>query len=44
MLSQIISEIPWNAFASVFMWALIYYPVGFQKMPTSPGKELSEEV
>ncbi|CAI6091693.1 unnamed protein product [Clonostachys chloroleuca] len=31
MLSQIIIEIPWNIIASVFLWALIYYPVGFYK-------------
>ncbi|KIX10697.1 uncharacterized protein Z518_01781 [Rhinocladiella mackenziei CBS 650.93] len=31
MLSQILSEIPWNTLASVFMWALMYYPVGFYK-------------
>ena len=31
MLSQIVSEIPWNTLASVFMWALLYYPVGFYK-------------
>ncbi|KAH8670380.1 ATP-binding cassette transporter [Tricladium varicosporioides] len=31
MLSQIVAEIPWNTLASVFMWALIYYPVGFYK-------------
>ncbi|KAH7121877.1 ABC-2 type transporter-domain-containing protein [Dactylonectria estremocensis] len=31
MLSQILAEIPWSTLASVFMWALIYYPVGFYK-------------
>ncbi|KIW15896.1 hypothetical protein PV08_05946 [Exophiala spinifera] len=31
MLSQIIAEVPWNTLASVFMWALVYYPVGFYK-------------
>lgn len=29
MLSQIISELPYTIFASVLMWALVYYPVGF---------------
>ncbi|CZR67657.1 probable ABC1 transport protein [Phialocephala subalpina] len=31
MLSQIISELPWNTVASVFMWACFYYPVGFYR-------------
>lgn len=31
MLSQILSEIPWYTLASVFMWALFYFPVGFYK-------------
>lgn len=29
MLSSIIAEIPWNSLMSVFMWACVYYPVGF---------------
>lgn len=31
MLSQIVAEMPWNTLASVFMWAFVYYPVGFYK-------------
>ncbi|KAJ5895287.1 ZEB2-regulated ABC transporter 1 [Penicillium taxi] len=31
MVSQILSEIPWYTLASVFMWALFYYPIGFYK-------------
>ncbi|KAI1074638.1 ATP-binding cassette transporter [Whalleya microplaca] len=38
MLSQIVSEIPWNTFASVIMWALIYYPIGFYKNAESAGQ------
>jgi ATP-binding cassette, subfamily G (WHITE), member 2, PDR len=38
MLSQIISEIPWNLVTSVFMWALFYYPVGFYKNAEVAGQ------
>lgn len=38
MLSQIISEIPWNSIASVFMWAFVYYPVGFYKNADAAGQ------
>jgi hypothetical protein len=31
MLSQILSEVPWYTLASVFMWALFYFPIGFYK-------------
>jgi ABC-type multidrug transport system permease subunit len=31
MLSQILVEIPWYTLASVLMWALFYFPVGFYK-------------
>ncbi|KAI1372155.1 ATP-binding cassette transporter [Hypoxylon crocopeplum] len=31
MLSAIVGEIPWNTVASVVMWALIYFPIGFYK-------------
>ncbi|KAM5357104.1 hypothetical protein ACJZ2D_016612 [Fusarium nematophilum] len=37
MLSQIAVEIPWSVLASVFMWALIYYPVGFYKNADAAG-------
>lgn len=38
MLSQIVAEIPWNTFASLFMWAFIYYPVGFYKNAEAAGQ------
>lgn len=38
MLSQIVSEIPWNTVASVFMWAMIYYPVGLYKNADTAGQ------
>ncbi|KAK3385327.1 ATP-binding cassette transporter [Podospora didyma] len=38
MLSQIVSEIPWNTLASVFMWALMYYPIGFYKNADAAGQ------
>lgn len=38
MLSQILSEIPWSALASVFMWVLFYYPVGFNKNAEAAGQ------
>lgn len=31
MLSQIISEIPWYTLASVFMFVMFYFPIGFNK-------------
>ncbi|KUJ24542.1 uncharacterized protein LY89DRAFT_776636 [Mollisia scopiformis] len=40
MLSEIISEIPWNTLASVFMWALFYYPVGFYKNAEDAGQAI----
>ncbi|KAJ3536716.1 hypothetical protein NM208_g6606 [Fusarium decemcellulare] len=38
MFSQIIVEIPWNILASVFMWAFIYFPVGFYKNADAAGQ------
>ncbi|KAM5441671.1 Multidrug resistance protein [Microsporum ferrugineum] len=38
MVSQIISEIPWNTLASVFMWALFYFPVGLYKNAVTAGQ------
>lgn len=38
MLSQIVSEIPWNTIASIFMWALFYYPVGLYKNAETAGQ------
>lgn len=38
MAAQVVSEIPWNTLASVFMWALIYYPVGFYKNADAAGQ------
>ncbi|KJZ71808.1 hypothetical protein HIM_08828 [Hirsutella minnesotensis 3608] len=38
IVSQIISEIPWATFASVFMWALFYYPVGLHKNAKVSGQ------
>jgi ABC-type multidrug transport system permease subunit len=38
MLSQIVVEIPWYTLASVFMWALFYYPVGFYKNADAAGQ------
>ncbi|KAF4467487.1 ABC transporter CDR4 [Fusarium albosuccineum] len=38
MFSQIIVEIPWNIVASVFMWAFIYFPVGFYKNADAAGQ------
>lgn len=38
MISQIVAEIPWNTLASVFMWAFIYYPVGFYKNAEAAGQ------
>lgn len=31
MLSQILVEIPWYTLASLFMWALFYFPVSLYK-------------
>ncbi|KAF4971476.1 hypothetical protein FSARC_1704 [Fusarium sarcochroum] len=36
--SQIVVEIPWNILASVFMWALIYFPVGFYLNADAAGQ------
>lgn len=38
MVSQILAEIPWGTLASVFMWALVYYPVGFYKNADAAGQ------
>ncbi|KAK8129017.1 ABC transporter CDR4 [Apiospora sp. TS-2023a] len=38
MLSQVLTEIPWNSLASVFMWALVYYPVGLYKNAGAAGQ------
>ncbi|KAK6065954.1 ABC-2 type transporter [Seiridium cupressi] len=38
MLSQIITEIPWNSLMSVFMWICVYYPVGFYKNAEATGQ------
>lgn len=38
MLSQILCEIPWYTFASVFMWALFYFPVGFYRNADAAGQ------
>ncbi|KAH6673047.1 ABC-2 type transporter-domain-containing protein [Halenospora varia] len=38
MISQIVAEIPWNTLASIFMWAFIYYPVGFYKNAEAAGQ------
>lgn len=38
MLGQIVSEIPWNTLASVFMWALFYYPLASTRMLELPGQ------
>jgi ABC-type multidrug transport system permease subunit len=38
ILSQIVVEIFWNTLASIFMWALIYFPVGFFKNADAAGQ------
>lgn len=38
MMSQILSEIPYYAIASLFMWALFYFPVGFYKNAEAAGQ------
>ncbi|KAK7926558.1 ATPase [Apiospora marii] len=38
MLSQVLTEIPWNSLASIFMWALVYYPVGLYKNAEAAGQ------
>ncbi|KAK8052265.1 hypothetical protein PG993_003650 [Apiospora rasikravindrae] len=38
MLSQVLTEIPWNSLASVFMWALMYYPVGLYRNAEAAGQ------
>lgn len=40
MVSQIISEIPWATIASIFMWALFYYPVGLHKNAQVSGQSI----
>ena len=40
MLSQIVAELPWNTLSSVFMWAFIYYPVGFYKNAEVAGQSV----
>ncbi|KAF7555313.1 hypothetical protein G7046_g6583 [Stylonectria norvegica] len=44
MLSQIIVEMPWNTLASVGMWAIIYYPVGFYKNAEAAGQSAERGV
>ncbi|KAK7427794.1 Multidrug resistance protein [Neonectria magnoliae] len=39
MLSQIITEIPWNTLMSVFMFVCVYYPVGFNNNAAVTGQE-----
>lgn len=38
MLSQIVTELPWSTLASIFMWALFYYPIGFHKNAQAAGQ------
>lgn len=38
MISQILAEIPWNTISSIFMWAFLYYPVGFYKNADAAGQ------
>lgn len=38
MMAQILSEIPYYAIASLFMWALFYFPVGFYKNAEAAGQ------
>jgi ATP-binding cassette subfamily G (WHITE) protein 2 (PDR) len=38
MLSQIVSEIPWYTLASVFMFILFYFPIGFNKNAEAAGQ------
>ncbi|KAI5456898.1 ABC-2 type transporter-domain-containing protein [Mariannaea sp. PMI_226] len=38
MLSQILTEIPWNSLMSVFMFICVYYPVGFNKNAAAAGE------
>jgi ATP-binding cassette, subfamily G (WHITE), member 2, PDR len=38
MTSQIIAEIPWNTFMSVFMFVCVYYPVGLHKNAEASGQ------
>jgi ABC-type multidrug transport system permease subunit len=39
MLAQILAEIPWYTLASVFMWALFYFPVGFYHNATAAEQD-----
>lgn len=38
MLSQVITEIPWNSLMSVFMFVCVYYPVGLNKNAEAAGQ------
>ncbi|KAK8019104.1 ABC-2 type transporter-domain-containing protein [Apiospora arundinis] len=38
MLSQVLTEIPWNSLMSIFMWAFVYYPVGMYKNAVFAGQ------
>ncbi|KAK0713451.1 ATP-binding cassette transporter [Lasiosphaeria miniovina] len=38
MVSQIISEIPWSTLASLFMWALFYFPIGLYRNADAAGQ------
>ena len=38
MLSQIVSEIPWYTLASIFMFIMFYFPVGFYKNAEAAGQ------
>ncbi|TPX16070.1 uncharacterized protein E0L32_004065 [Thyridium curvatum] len=38
MLSQIITEIPWNSLMSVFMFICVYWPVGLNKNAEAAGQ------
>jgi ATP-binding cassette, subfamily G (WHITE), member 2, PDR len=44
ILSQIISEIPWYTIASLPMWALFYFPVGFHDNAAAAGQETERGV
>ncbi|CAK7198611.1 Multidrug resistance protein [Sporothrix eucalyptigena] len=38
MLSQILTEIPWNSLASVLMFVCVYYPIGMNKNAEPAGQ------
>lgn len=44
MLSQIISELPYTLFASVLMWVLVYFPVGFSRNAEIAGQAVERGV